>query len=75
MPASAEYVDAIRRSVFEKYFFGKIVDCLRRKFAEEIRTGAAVEPDFDNAVRRHRTLDTIVRASQTGERQKILLSA
>ena len=30
-------------------------------------------PDFDHAVRRHRMLDTIVRASQTGQRQKVVL--
>jgi predicted dehydrogenase len=41
------------------------------KFAQGIRTGAAVEPDFDHAVRRHRMLDAIVRASQTGQRQKV----
>jgi predicted dehydrogenase len=41
------------------------------KFAEGIRTGAPINPDFDHAVRRHRTLDAIVRASQTGQRQKI----
>jgi len=43
------------------------------KFAEAIRTGSNVDfnlPDFDHAVRRHRTLDAIVRASQTGQRQK-----
>jgi predicted dehydrogenase len=43
------------------------------KFAEAIRTGSNVEPDFDHAVRRHRTLDAIVRASETGQRQKVLL--
>ena len=43
------------------------------KFAEAIRGGARVEPDFDHAVRRHRTLDAIVRASETGQRQKIVL--
>lgn len=42
-------------------------------FAEAIRTGARVEPDFDHAVRRHRMLDAIVRASETGQRQKIVL--
>ena len=42
-------------------------------FAKAIRTGAAVEPDFDHAVRRHRTLDAIVRASETGQRQKVVL--
>ena len=41
------------------------------KFTEAIRTGSAVEADFDHAVRRHRTLDAIVRASQTGQREKI----
>jgi predicted dehydrogenase len=46
------------------------------KFAEAIRTGSNVDfnlPDFDHAVRRHRMLDTIVRASQTGQRQKVVL--
>jgi predicted dehydrogenase len=43
------------------------------KFAEAIRGGSIIEPDFDHAVRRHRMLDTIVRASQTGQRQKVVL--
>jgi predicted dehydrogenase len=43
------------------------------KFAEAIRTGSNSEADFDHAVRRHRMLDTIVRASQTGQRQKVEL--
>jgi len=43
------------------------------KFAEAIRTGANADPDFEHAVRRHRMLDTIVRASQTGQRQKMVL--
>ena len=43
------------------------------KFAEAIRTGSKVEPDFDDAVRRHRMLDTIGRASQTGQRQKVMI--
>jgi len=42
------------------------------KFAEAIRNGSNLEPGFDHAVRRHRTLDAIVRASQTGQRQKIV---
>jgi predicted dehydrogenase len=41
------------------------------KFAEAIRTGAAVEADFDHAVRRHRMLDAIRRAAETGVRQQI----
>lgn len=43
------------------------------RFAEAIRTNKRIEPDFDLAVRRHRMLDAIVRASETGERQKIAL--
>ncbi len=43
------------------------------KFAEAIRTGAPVEADFDHAVRRHRMLDAIRRASETGQRQKVVL--
>jgi predicted dehydrogenase len=43
------------------------------KFAEAIRTGSSIESDFDHAVRRHRMLDAIVRASQTGQRQKVVL--
>ncbi|MCW5603246.1 MAG: Gfo/Idh/MocA family oxidoreductase [Burkholderiales bacterium] len=42
-------------------------------FAKAIRGGAPVEPDFDHAVRRHRTLDAIVRASETRQRQKVVL--
>ena len=43
------------------------------KFAEAIRTSTRIEPDFDSAVRRHRILDAIVLASQTGQRQEIAL--
>jgi predicted dehydrogenase len=42
-------------------------------FAKAIRSGKGVEPDFDHAVRRHRMLDAIVRASETGQRQKVVL--
>jgi predicted dehydrogenase len=42
-------------------------------FAKAIRAGKGVEPDFDHGVRRHRTLDAIVRASETGQRQKVVL--
>lgn len=41
------------------------------KFSEAIRTGGQIEADFDHGVRRHKTLDAIVRASETGQRQKI----
>jgi len=43
------------------------------RFAEAIRTGSDVEADFDHAVRRHRTLDAIVRASQSGQQEKVAL--
>lgn len=43
------------------------------KFAEGIRSGAPIETDFAHAVRRHRSLDAIVRASETGQRQKVVL--
>lgn len=43
------------------------------RFAQGIRSGAEIDPDFDHAVRRHRTLDAIVRASDTGQRQKVVL--
>ena len=43
------------------------------KFAEAIRTDKRIDPDFDFAVRRHRMLDAMVRASQTGQRQKVVL--
>jgi predicted dehydrogenase len=43
------------------------------KFAEAIRAGSTNDADFDHAVRRHRMLDAIVRASETGQRQKVVL--
>jgi predicted dehydrogenase len=46
------------------------------KFAEAIRTGSNRDftlSDFDHAVRRHRTLDTIVRASESGQRQTVVI--
>ena len=43
------------------------------KFAEAIRTNKRIEPDFDSAVRRHRMLDAIRKASETGQKQKVVL--
>ena len=43
------------------------------RFADAIRTDTPAEPDFDFAVRRHRMLDAIRRASDTGTRQKVVL--
>ena len=44
---------------------------LLRLFGEAITTGMSVEPTFDDAVTRHRLLDAIVRASDTGQRQQL----
>ena len=41
------------------------------KFAEAIRSGVPNASDFDHAVRRHKMLDAIRRASETGQRQKV----
>ena len=38
-------------------------------FVESIRTGERPEPDFDHAVDRHRFLDAVQRASDTGIKQ------
>jgi predicted dehydrogenase len=40
-------------------------------FARAIRNNTPVTPDFDHAVHRHRLLDAVVRASETGQRQKV----
>jgi predicted dehydrogenase len=42
-----------------------------RRFGEAIRSGERAEPDFDTAVVRHRLLDAIQRASDTGQRQSL----
>jgi predicted dehydrogenase len=39
--------------------------------AESIRDGKPVSPGFDAAVTRHRLIDTIVRASETGMKQVV----
>ena len=41
------------------------------EFAAAIRSGERAEPDFDSAVERHRLLDRIQQASDTGERQVV----
>jgi predicted dehydrogenase len=41
------------------------------KLAESIRTGKLISPGFDAALTRHRLLDTIVRASDTGIKQVV----
>jgi predicted dehydrogenase len=44
---------------------------LYAKLAESIRNGTPAGPGFDAAVRRHRLLDAIVRASRTGQKQHV----
>jgi predicted dehydrogenase len=41
------------------------------RLAESIRNGRPVSPGFDAAVARHRLLDAIVRASETGTKQQL----
>ena len=41
------------------------------RFAEAIRTGSHADPDFESAVQRHRLLDAVQRASDTGQRQMV----
>ena len=38
------------------------------RFAEAIRTGQSVEPDFDSAVKRHKLVESIQAASDQGRR-------
>ena len=42
---------------------------LYSKLGEAIRDGKPVSPGFDAAVTRHRLLDMIMRASETGQKQ------
>jgi len=42
---------------------------LYAKLGEGIRDGKLVTPGFDAAVTRHRLLDMIMRASETGQKQ------
>ncbi len=42
-----------------------------QRFADAIRSGTPVEPDFDTAVTRHRLLYAVQRASDTGKRQQV----
>jgi predicted dehydrogenase len=60
--------EALRQSEFS-YDVGQ----MWVRFAEAVRSGMQAEPDFDHAVRRHRMLDAVRRASDTGERQKVVL--
>jgi predicted dehydrogenase len=67
VPDRLKWVPEAVRKVGRAYDVGQ----MWVKFTEAIRTGARVEPDFDHGVRLHKTLDAIVRASETGQRQKV----
>lgn len=41
------------------------------QFADSIKSGKRVEPDFETAVKRHKLLEAVSRASETGQRQKL----
>ena len=41
------------------------------KFVESIRSGERIESDFETGVKRHKLLEAIERASETGQRQKL----
>jgi predicted dehydrogenase len=69
VPERLKWVPEAVRTVGRAYDVGQ----MWVKFAEAIRTNTRIEPDFDHAVRRHRMLDAIVRASETGQRQKVVL--
>jgi predicted dehydrogenase len=69
VPERLKWVPESVRKVGRAYDVGQ----MWVKFAEAIRTGGGVEADFDLAVRRHRSLDVIRRAAQTGQRQKVVL--
>jgi len=69
VPERLKWVPAEVRKVGRAYDVGQ----MWVNFAKAIRGGAPVEPDFDHAVRRHRSLDAITRASETGQRQKVVL--
>jgi predicted dehydrogenase len=69
VPDRLKWVPEAVRKVGRAYDVGQ----MWVNFTRAIRDGASVEPDFDHAVRRHRTLDAIVRASETGQRQKVAL--
>ncbi|MBI4203573.1 MAG: Gfo/Idh/MocA family oxidoreductase [Betaproteobacteria bacterium] len=69
VPERLKWVPEEVRNVGRAYDVGQ----MWVNFAKAIRTGALVEPDFDHAVRRHRLLDAIRRASDTGQRQKVAL--
>ena len=69
VPERLKWVPESVRKVGRAYDVGQ----MWVNFAKAIHTGSNAHPDFDYAVRRHRMLDAMRRASETGMRQKVLL--
>lgn len=67
VPDRLKWVPEAVRKVGRAYDVGQ----MWVNFARAIRGGAPIEPDFDHAVKRHKSLDAIMRASATGQRQKL----
>ncbi|MSP78801.1 MAG: Gfo/Idh/MocA family oxidoreductase [Dehalococcoidia bacterium] len=67
VPERLTWVPQAVRNAGNAYDVGQ----LWANFAKAIRSGSNVGPDFDYAVRRHRLLDAVMRASQTGARQRV----
>ena len=69
VPERLKWVPESVRKVGRAYDVGQ----MWVNFAKAIHTGSNAHPDFDYAVRRHRMLDAMRRASETGMRQKVVL--
>lgn len=68
MQAPTEYEDDLSTKVH-----ARVANVARayRAFAAAVRDAAPVHPDFDDAVRLHELLDSVERASATGQRQHL----
>jgi len=67
VPERFKWVPPAARELAEGYDVGQ----MWVQFANAIRGSGSVEADFDHAVRRHRMLDAIRKASESGQRQKL----
>jgi predicted dehydrogenase len=67
VPERFKWVPEEVRGLSEGYDVGQ----MWVQFARAVRDGGQIEADFDHAVRRHRMLDAIRKASETGQRQKV----
>jgi predicted dehydrogenase len=67
VPERFKWVPEEVRGLSEGYDVGQ----MWVQLARAIRASGQVEADFDHAVRRHRMLDAIRKASETGQRQKV----